>query len=576
MPYPTLTLGAIAYSGIDKPKAFVDAISFHRKSEIKLTDNQIVVFVGPNNVGKSIALREIYNHVGQLSPNKIVRAISLVKKGTDGDLEKYVKSKYKYSNQYPASIELPDGALFNNDVLKTDWVGSPGSLKGLASIFTLFLSTEERLLISKTAESIPLLTANPSHPSHHILLDDKLEKTFSEYFKRAFNLELIVNRGAGQTVPLHVGTSPEFQPGEDRVSKSYLERLSKLPILEQQGDGIRSFVGVFLSAFVSDQTMLFIDEPEAFLHPPQALIMGQMLANDLPPDKQLFLSTHSEDLLKGLIDKNSDRVKVIRINRQGDKNDFNELDSDSIKTLWADPLLKYSNILSGLFHSKVIVCESDGDCRFFAAMIDAVTEKENLNKQDILFVHCGGKHRIPTVVNALVKVGVKVCVVADFDVFREKSPLKDIYEGLGGDWKDIEEKWKRIKAAIEEKKPPLETDEIRNKITQILQQVNDPVFPQHSVIEIKKLLNKASAWSQAKEQGKSYVPAGNSTKYFNEIIDQLKAKRINVIEIGELECFYRPIGNHGPKWVNEVLQKDLQNDYELNYARQFVKELVDQ
>jgi hypothetical protein len=40
--------------------------------------------------------------------------------------------------------------------------------------------------------------------------------------------------------------------------------------------------------------------------------------------------------------------------------------------LWNTPLLRYSSILDGLFHERVTICEADSDCRFYAAMLDAV------------------------------------------------------------------------------------------------------------------------------------------------------------------------------------------------------------
>ena len=575
MPFPTFTLGAIAHSSIEKPTVFIDKILFTAQTTLILERNQIVVFVGPNNAGKSVALTEIYNHVrGQNLHKKIVQAVSLERTGYPGDVLNYLDRLYRRSPAHPNHILVGGDLLIDTNGLNDMWGNEP--LHQLSDIFTLFLSTEGRLQVSLTPPSISLLTESPTHPIHYLLENDEYEKTFNSYFRRAFGQDLIVNRGAGKQVPLHVGSRPALLPEEDRVSRSYLEKLSRLPTLQEQGDGMRSFVGVLMSAFVAEQSMIFIDEPEAFLHPPQAYILGQMLANDLSSDKQIFLATHSEDLLKGLIDKYSDRVKVVRIQRDGNRNQLNELNGEAIKTLWADPLLRYSNILSGLFHSKVIVCESDGDCRFFAAILDAIVEQEHIPNPDTLFVHCGGKHRIPVVVNALIKVGVKVCVVADFDVLRDQSPLKEIYEGLGGTWSDIENKWRTLKQTIDTKRPELDTDAIKKDVNELLLQVTDKTFPDQIVREIKKLLTKASAWSQAKEQGSSYIPNGQPTQILNELISLFKAVRLNVIPVGELESFDKTLGGHGPRWVNDVLQKDLGLSPELGEARRFVQQLLAQ
>jgi hypothetical protein len=74
--------------------------------------------------------------------------------------------------------------------------------------------------------------------------------------------------------------------------------------------------------------------------------------------------------------------------------------------------------------------------------------------------------------------------------------------------------------------------------------------------------------------GKYFIPNGDATNDFNELINSLKFQGIHVVDIGELESFCKSVGSHGPKWVNEVLSKDLINDKELQEAREFVNEVL--
>ena len=55
---------------------------------------------------------------------------------------------------------------------------------------------------------------------------------------------------------------------------------------------------------------------------------------------------------------------------------------------------------------------------------------------------------------------------------------------------------------------------------------------------------------------------------------KLEEKGFLILEVGELESFVKNVGNHGPKWVNEVLGKDLKLDPELETARQFVMKFL--
>jgi hypothetical protein len=54
----------------------------------------------------------------------------------------------------------------------------------------------------------------------------------------------------------------------------------------------------------------------------------------------------------------------------------------------------------------------------------------------------------------------------------------------------------------------------------------------------------------------------------------LRSFGVHVVEVGEVEGFARSVGNHGPRWVNEALKKDLKTDPELDPARRFVERLL--
>src|SRR5690606_11357661 len=362
--------------------------------------------------------------------------------------------------------------------------------------------------------------------------------------------------------------------GEDRISAGYLLELEKLDLLHEQGDGMRSFVGVLLNAFISNHSILFIDEPEAFLHPPQARLLGKMLARDLPSQRQLFLATHSENFLKGLLDANVTNLKIIRIQRESAVNKVSVLNSSDINSIWNDSLLRHSNVLDGLFHSKVVICESDSDSRFFSAILSAQFDNTNSIAPDVLFINCGGKHRIPTAIKALKKLNVPIKVVADFDVLNDTNPLKDIFEDLEGVWLDVEADWKLVKREIEQKRPESLTEDGKKEIEEILSTTTERICPKPKVSQIQKALKKASAWTEAKEVGKAFIPSGGATQAFERIQLKFIERGLLIPEVGELESFVKSIGNHGPKWVSEVLSKDLKNDKELESARQFVLQII--
>ncbi len=557
-------------------RIWLSEIQFSDNSKIAIDKNDIVVLVGPNNAGKSASLKEAGTLLrAKNNKGKVLKDITIEKDGSETELISFLDS---FSKKEISNNPLPTYQGYRFSVYEQNakawWNSFKNGLSDLTPVFVNTLTTEERLRAANPPSSIKITTQVPQHPIHFLQTDDSLEKNFSEYFKQAFGTDLIVHRNAGNEVPLYVGSKPILKSGEDRVSKGYLRDLEKLDLLHDQGDGMRSFVGVLLSAFISNHSILFIDEPEAFLHPPQAKLLGKMLAKDLPKERQLFLATHSEDFLKGLLDANVTNLKIIRIQRDGAINKVSVLNSSDINSIWNDSLLRHSNVLNGLFHSKVVVCESDSDCRFFAAILSALHDNSNTVSPDILFIHCGGKHRIPTVIRALTKLNVPIKVVSDFDVLNNINPLKDIFEELGGVWTDVEDDWNLVKTSIEQKRPELETQDLKKEIDKVFQSTSEKIFPKDKISEIQKTLKKASAWAHAKEVGKAFIPSGDPTKSFERIQSKFKENGLFVLEVGELESFAKSLGNHGPKWVSEVLVKNLKTDRELEIARQFVTQMT--
>ncbi len=173
---------------------------------------------------------------------------------------------------------------------------------------------------------------------------------------------------------------------EQNRQEEYKRRLQQLPMLHEQGDGMRSFAGILLYLLLPNYSCFIIDEPESFLHPPQARILGQIFSEALSDDKQAFISTHSQDFLKGLINSYSSRVKIVRVTRNGDINMIKVLDNEKLSSIWKDSLLRYSNIVDSVFHESTIVCESDSDCRLYSIILDHIKTGEEKPNSTLLLI----------------------------------------------------------------------------------------------------------------------------------------------------------------------------------------------
>jgi hypothetical protein len=220
-----------------------------------------------------------------------------------------------------------------------------------------------------------------------------------------------------------------------------------------------------------------------------------------------------------------------------------------------------------------VLCEADGDCQFYSSVANALAESvEGRVAPDAMFIHCGGKDRMPKVVNALRAVGVPLRVVADFDVLRDEKPLRQIYEGLGGNWTEIQADWRVVRDSISARKAQLDAADFRKAIDKSLEKVSSAVVvPDEVLEEVRDHARKASAWAYAKELGEAFVPKGDPYKAYQRLNTALASKGFLVVAVGELESFCKSIPMHGPAWVAEVSKRNFASDTELATARNFVE-----
>ena len=555
------------------PAVTFESITFSDGTTVTLDPTDVVVLVGPNNAGKSLALRELEQHIGNPANTTVIKSKTLLKTGTQESLSEYLRNHAQVRTQ--GSNRVYSGYRFSVPETRISefWTGN---LEQLRSFFCMRILTETRITDSNPANAIAVLDEPASHPIHMLYSDDQLEHKISEYFQRAFGEALIVYRAGGNRLPLFVGDRLVPEYGEDRISNSYLERLrASANPLNEQGDGMRSFASVIVHLLAPiTPSILLLDEPEAFLHPPQARLLGEIIAREKSPRAQLFVATHSPDVLQGLINVAPDHLRVLRIQRDGYVNRVKELDKELVKQISVDPLMKYSSVLSGVFHERVIICEADADCMFYSSLLD-IPNVHGERQPDVLFVHANGKGRVAALAKTLVALDVPVDVVVDIDILNDTVVLERVLDSLDGDSAAVLPLAEAVRAAIEQHKPWLNAGEVRNEIERILAEApSTGEFPKSSRASIDALFRKASPWDVVKSGGESAIPSGQATQDFQKLQELCKQIGLWIVPVGELEGFCKSVGNHGPRWVQEVIEeRNLETDPGLEQARDFMREI---
>jgi energy-coupling factor transporter ATP-binding protein EcfA2 len=220
-----------------------DTITFSDGTTIQLAKDDILVLVGPNNSGKSAALRELEQVFGKPQKQTVIHAATVRKTGTTKDLRKMLR-RHGRSSWRPGENYKGYRYEIRDDHLDHYW---NNQLQGIQQVFCTLIRTETRLTDSNSAGSIALWDNPPTHPIQLLYEDDRIETRISGYFKRAFGVELMVFRGGGGAWPLLTGERPPFENGEDRASFTYHERVRQAAVpLQNQGDGMRAFASVIL------------------------------------------------------------------------------------------------------------------------------------------------------------------------------------------------------------------------------------------------------------------------------------------------------------------------------------------
>ena len=556
---------------IEAARVSIKNIEFCNGNTIGLKDNSIVVFVGPNNSGKSLSLKEIF----LLSKNsrtdtRCIKSLSLDK---SGKLPNIVSKSASYKSS-SSDLYYFEGSSYEykteSDIEKM-WA-SNDDLGSLVNLFFAHLPTSDRLSDSEPAANFDAVkTKFGNHPIHSLYLNSDKENEISEIFREYFDLDLVVHRSAGNKIPLYVGNRPKLEGTETAASRTYLDRLERLDLLGDQGDGLRSFCSILLRVRTGAHSVILVDEPEAFLHPPQARAVAELISAGGEEQKQIFIATHSNDVIQGILSKFPDRVSIVRIERTGQTNKITSLSNERIAELWRDPILRYSNTLNGIFHHQVIITESDGDCRFYEAMADVIEK----NNKSTFYTYAGGKDRIAVIVKALEGLQVPTRSVVDMDIIATDKTLQRIIESYGKNWEEYRLSIVGIHNVIKNRKSWLLGAGFKERINLAIATIKDTeIVPKNILDRIKVAMRETSPWEAIKTGGVSAFPQGDPARNINDLLTNLRQDNIFVVPVGEMERFCTTVSSHGPQWVAEVLERDLLNDPELNQARSFVRDLV--
>lgn len=354
-------------------------------------------------------------------------------------------------------------------------------------------------------------------------------------------------------------------------SQAAFEELTKYAVLDDQGDGLRSVVGMLTAIVALKKPIILLDEPEAFLHPPQALQLGEVISNLVDESQQIFVATHSADFLRGLLSTTRDSV-IIHLDRS--KDDVTEgkvLDSEALSQIINDPLLSSSRVLEGMFYKGVVATEADSDTAFYQRLFQKVGASNEIH-----FLHTPGKQALKKVIAPYQKLGIKFAIIADSDVIREDSDMKFLLHLTSDEEKKsqiLQERGKVLKYFQSQSKydklVTLQT-ELQTLVLQELPSAESKAEDIDRVLtayraKLKKLRDESDDLSALKELGRESLPP-ELRGQFDYLCGLCSSIGLFIVWVGELESWLVDYGvdrtSNKSKWIAEALTKVYDIEYD--------------
>lgn len=562
----------------------IEEIVCKNGEKINLNKDDVVIFVGANNVGKSTILKEMEKVIqNKKDNNKIVEDLKFYENNNVNYniVNQYLDSNFKDKYGNYETIDN-NGNSFN---FSRQEKYSQYEIKELKNFFYTFLNTESRLTFINLDNSYnSQLTKKKNNYYLKIKNNKENLNNINQRMFKAFKYGILTNEEESMSDGYFVGkykysSETEIRNILDDKYGNLIGKKEKLENLTEQGDGVKSYVSILIQLMVGDPPIFFIDEPETFLHQPQVHQIGYDIM-ELSQGKQCFITTHNIELIKGMIEANSNRIKIIKVERNNNNNNFLQLKNEDINMVSMDPVLKYTNILDGIFYKRVFLTENDADSLFYSTIM------ENVNREyynDTLFCGVNGKENFKKFTNILNKFKIKYEIIADFDfIFRRQTVestviLNDDIKGNINTFYNFFEKYKED--IIGEK---LTKENIITKVNKIIDGRGE-IIDDETIKDLRKYINSMyNKLNRLKKNGLIEINENQKT-YFNDFIQVLKEHNINIVPYGELESAIdveKIKSNnehipHGINWVFYVMNK-IPNLEDKAYSRatDFIKSII--
>lgn len=540
------------------PIEFVSALN--RNDEV-INFGPMTVLVGPNNSGKSQTLRDLKDFALGASESTLTMFKSI---------EMAMPSKVDFQNHFhllpcdnsPANentVGLSESLVKVHKINSSiGWsqkiiesTDEANQRRSLGKFLISHLHAGTRFELTAPQEAYDLETETPTHALQEFFrrrldVQPQLRQAFTEAFGRDIALDWTAMKR------WYFKVSHSF--GDLSESLNELKQQLKVgQLLKEQGDGYQSFTGILMAAIIFPDRTLLLDEPEAFLHPKQARVLGRLLGKlSITRSAQIIVSTHSSAFMWGVVTGN-ENANVLRLNRTNDTTRYTQVPATTLGSLTRTPLLSSQPVLDSLFHQGVVVCEGDPDRAIYQFVAHRTLDGNG--GENMLFIHTNGKGASDKPIELLKTAGAPVAVIVDIDILNATGPLDKIIKALTG--AEIAKELEELRAEIGEWVLQMPEEQFLQKL---LDGVNEWITSTHTDARTSRkrlestLKTTTSKWEVVKKVGTSYFTGDQLTAVEN-LIEELAKIGVFIVPCGELEQWIDTGNTKGREWNRKALEK---------------------
>jgi len=385
-----------------------------------------------------------------------------------------------------------------------------------------------------------------------------VERNLREIVKEAFSIDIKLDYSSLRKILFRIGESFDDCPEDPRKALSYFDGFERL---DTQGDGLRSFVATLLAILVGKRPVLLLDEPESFLHPPQAFRLGEVIADQAIGERQVVISTHSSEFLRGILSKRQD-ITIIRVDRVENTNRIRSLDSAQVARIANDPLLSSTRIIEGLFYKGAIIVEADADAVFYQRIARQLERADSFH-----IAHAHNKQTVAKVLHPYRTLNIPFSAIVDFDVIRVRNEFKSLLKELDFPDESIE-KALELQTAIVGHIENVNQDEILSaQLAALESEISRIRTNKHAadtgtlLIELagnlKRIRESGNPWKNYKKIGAAALNEG-TRQLFHELSAICEEHGLFIVPVGELEGWLveygLPHSSNKSKWIVTALE----------------------